>query len=140
MWVQNVRMSGGLYSGGSVECQRETDGACPWAWDLAAELEVAHQKLRGAEEELRGHRDEIERLTALTGQLEEAMASRPVIDQAKGVIVAQTGSDPERAFRRLVAVSRTRNVKVRDVARAIVVRAQRPRRGRSGRRQRGPSA
>jgi AmiR/NasT family two-component response regulator len=133
-------MSGGLYFGGSVECQRGTDGACPWAGDLAAELEVAHRKLRGAEEELRGHRDEIERLTALTGQLEEAMASRPVIDQAKGVIVAQTGYDPERAFRRLVAVSRHRHVKVRDVARAVVVRAQRPGRSRMGRRRRGSSA
>jgi hypothetical protein len=56
-----------------------------------------------------------------------------MIDQAKGVIVGQTGCSPDDAFRRLVAVSRNRNVKVREVARAVLDRAQRARRLRRAR-------
>ena len=133
-------MTGGMRPARSVDCRRETEGACAWASDLAAELEVARQSLRRVEAELLGHREENERFAALTGQLQQAMASRPVIEQAKGVIVAETGYDPERAFGRLVAVSRSRNVKVRDLARAIVVRAQRPKRARRNRRPRGPGS
>jgi hypothetical protein len=29
----------------SVECQRETAGACAWAWDLAADLLLATNNL-----------------------------------------------------------------------------------------------
>jgi hypothetical protein len=133
-------MVGGCAPGEAVGCRRETEAACPWAWDLASELDIARERLLDAEEELRGHREEIERLAALTGQLEEAMASRPVIDQAKGVIVGETGCHPEDAFRRLVAVSRSRNVKVRVVARSIIDQAQRPKWIRRAKRQRDSPA
>jgi ANTAR domain-containing protein len=123
-------------------CQRASDDTCACASDLAADLEVAHEnlraaekKLRGAENELREHREEIERLARLTEQLEQAMASRATIEQAKGIIVDQTGCDAEHAFRRMVVLSRNRNIKVRDLARAIVDRAQRAKPARSGKGQ-----
>jgi GAF domain-containing protein len=70
--------------------------------------------------------NEHERLTNLTGQLEDALTSRAVIDQAKGIIVARYGCDPEQAFQRLVRVSRNQNIKLREVARILVEQAQHP--------------
>jgi PAS domain S-box-containing protein len=70
--------------------------------------------------------NEHERLTSLTGQLEEALTSRAAIDQAKGIIVARYGCDPEQAFQRLVRVSRNQNIKLREVARMLVAQAQHP--------------
>jgi AmiR/NasT family two-component response regulator len=133
-------MSGDLLFDGRDRCPHGTDDACPRARDLAAKLEVAHEELRTAEDELRSQREEVERLTRLTGQLEEAMAWRAVIEQAKGVLVAQTGDDSELAFRRLVSLSRYRNVRVRYLARAIVFRAQQRKRVRRGTSQHRPSA
>ena len=76
---------------------------------------------------------EHDRLTNLTGQLEEALTSRAAIDQAKGIIVARYGCDPEEAFQRLVRVSRNQNIKVREVARMLVEQAQHPPRKSPGR-------
>jgi GAF domain-containing protein len=58
----------------------------------------------------------------LAEQLGVAMASRAVIEQAKGVIMATTGCDPERAFRLLREESQVRNLKLRDVASDLVAR------------------
>jgi PAS domain-containing protein len=69
---------------------------------------------------------EHDRLTELAGQLEDALSSRAVIDQAKGIIIARYGCDPDEAFQRLVKVSRSKNVKVRELARMLVMRTQRP--------------
>jgi hypothetical protein len=56
----------------------------------------------------------------LVAQLEEAMASRATIEQAKGVLMALHRLDPETAFALLREQSQRRNVKLRDVAREIV--------------------
>jgi PAS domain S-box-containing protein len=69
--------------------------------------------------------EERERLTNLANQLQEALTSRAAIDQAKGIIMARYGCDPDQAFQRLVRVSRSQNIKLRDVARVLVERAQR---------------
>ncbi|MGY1701676.1 ANTAR domain-containing protein [Geodermatophilus sp. SYSU D00766] len=63
---------------------------------------------------------EREALTSLAGNLERALTSRAVIDQAKGVLVARLGVGPDEAFARLVALSNRLNVKVRDLARLVV--------------------
>lgn len=56
----------------------------------------------------------------LADQLSEAMASRAVIEQAKGILVAQRAVSPEEAFRMLAAASQSSNRKLRDIAQAMV--------------------
>ena len=58
--------------------------------------------------------------TALTGQLREALASRAVIDQAIGIIMAQERCTSAKAFAILRNASQNRNVKLRDIASQIV--------------------
>jgi transcriptional regulator with GAF, ATPase, and Fis domain len=67
---------------------------------------------------------ERDRLTELAAQMEEALQSRAVIDQAKGIIVARYGCDPDQAFKRMVRASRNHNIKLREVARLLVEQAQ----------------
>ncbi|QIM22303.1 GAF and ANTAR domain-containing protein [Phycicoccus sp. HDW14] len=56
----------------------------------------------------------------LAGQLEQAMASRAVIEQAKGVIMALRGIPEHDAFQVLRKTSQDRNVKVRVLAEEVV--------------------
>ena len=62
--------------------------------------------------------------TRLAQQLQEAMRSRAVIEQAKGVLVAQLHLDPEDAFAHLAKASQDSNTKLRDLAVQVVARAQ----------------
>jgi len=61
----------------------------------------------------------------LAVNLEAAMASRAVIDQAKGILMSRRRCDPEQAFGLLVAASQRTNRKLRDVAQDLVS-AERP--------------
>jgi hypothetical protein len=57
----------------------------------------------------------------LNQQLSEAMQTRAVIEQAKGMLMARTrGLGPDAAFAMLRAASQRENVKLRDIARRIV--------------------
>ena len=56
-------------------------------------------------------------------QLQEAMSSRAVIEQAKGIIMAERRCDPDEAFSVLVRASQDSNRKVRDVAADLDPRA-----------------
>jgi transcriptional regulator with GAF, ATPase, and Fis domain len=56
----------------------------------------------------------------LVSNLQVALESRAVIEQAKGVLVAQHGCDPETAFKELSRVSQHTNRKVRDIAADVV--------------------
>ena len=62
--------------------------------------------------------------TALAAQLEEAMATRAVIEQAKGLLVGRLGCSPEEAFMHLSRQSQNANRKLRDVAAQIIADAQ----------------
>jgi GAF domain-containing protein len=62
----------------------------------------------------------------LARQLRSAMDSRAVIEQAKGIIMSQRRCGPDEAFAILSRASQTANRKLRDVAAAVVERAQRP--------------
>ncbi|WIX79227.1 ANTAR domain-containing protein [Amycolatopsis carbonis] len=53
-------------------------------------------------------------------QLREALQSRAVIEQAKGVLMAQRRCGPPEAFALLVTLSQDTNVKLRDVALAFL--------------------
>jgi GAF domain-containing protein len=57
---------------------------------------------------------------ALAEQMQQAMASRAAIEQAKGVLIAQTGCTPDQAFDLLSRRSQNANRKLRDVAAQIV--------------------
>lgn len=54
------------------------------------------------------------------------MESRPVIDMARGVLLAGFGCRPEDAWEILVAVSQHSNIKLRMVAEAVTVAATGP--------------
>lgn len=58
-------------------------------------------------------------------QLTEAMRARAVIEQAKGVLVAATGRDPDAAFAELRRRSQAENVRLADVAARVVAQAAR---------------
>ena len=58
----------------------------------------------------------------LAHHMQEAMASRSVIEQAKGIIMAQNRCDAEAAFDVLRRASQGRNVKIRDLAADLVER------------------
>jgi len=58
--------------------------------------------------------------TELIDQLRASLASRAVIDQAIGVIMAQERCNQDKAFAALRTASQNRNVKLRDIAREIV--------------------
>jgi putative methionine-R-sulfoxide reductase with GAF domain len=64
--------------------------------------------------------EERESMQSLAENLERALTSRAVIDQAKGMIMARLEVDAEEAFARLVKLSSRLNVKVRDLAALIV--------------------
>ena len=58
----------------------------------------------------------------LLAQLHEALASRATIDQALGVLMAQNRCTRDEAFGILRRASQNRNVKLRDVAAAVIAR------------------
>ena len=66
-----------------------------------------------------------EKSELLAAQLAEALQSRAVIDQAKGVLIAQHRCTADEAFDMLVKLSQTSNRKLRDVAAALVEHTQR---------------
>jgi hypothetical protein len=56
-------------------------------------------------------------------RLQARLESLPVIEQAKGVLMARTGCQPDEAFDILRRASQRTNVKVRDLAQDVVNRA-----------------
>lgn len=58
----------------------------------------------------------------LATQLQTALKTRPVIDYAIGILMAQTPCTPEQAFALLKRSSQDNNIKLRDVAAQIVGR------------------
>lgn len=64
-----------------------------------------------------------ERLRTLVDQLNQALESRDIIGQAKGVLMAREGIDAEEAFARLRVLSQATNQKLRDLARQVAASA-----------------
>ncbi|HEX8003365.1 MAG TPA: GAF and ANTAR domain-containing protein [Mycobacteriales bacterium] len=62
---------------------------------------------------------------ALAEQMKEAMKTRAVIDQAKGILMGAHGCDSETAFSLLVTASQRHNRKLREIAQGIVDSVQR---------------
>jgi hypothetical protein len=57
-------------------------------------------------------------------QLKDAVVTRPVVDQAKGILMHAFGCDADEALRRLRHESQRRHVKVTEVAAEIVAGAK----------------
>lgn len=68
---------------------------------------------------------------ALSGQLQMALTTRPVIDQAIGLIRGRTGRSTEEAFAQLRAMSQSEHRKLTDVAQRLVDEAVRRARARA---------
>jgi AmiR/NasT family two-component response regulator len=56
-------------------------------------------------------------------QLDAALSTRPVIEQAKGLLVLARSATPEQAFAEIKFVSQQHNVKLNALARAMVATA-----------------
>ena len=56
--------------------------------------------------------------------LRAALQTRPVIDQAKGMLIAEHGCSPDEAFQMISHASQRENRKVRDIAKAMIDKAQ----------------
>ncbi|MEP6853671.1 MAG: ANTAR domain-containing protein [bacterium] len=70
--------------------------------------------------------------SALAGQLQGALDSRTVVEQAKGVLMAQHGLTPREAYERLRAEARSKRRKLAEVAGEVVEAASRSGRSSSG--------
>jgi GAF domain-containing protein len=64
--------------------------------------------------------DEWTRATTLAQQLQQAMETRAVIEQAKGILMAERRCTPDEAFEVLVRLSQESHHKLRDIARVLV--------------------
>jgi len=69
--------------------------------------------------------DVLTRLRAENDELRRALDSRPLIEQAKGLLMAERECSADQAFDFLVQMSQEWNVKVRDIAGGLVAAAER---------------
>ena len=65
----------------------------------------------------------VQRLEAEVAGLRRAMASRGVIEQAKGLLAERLGTTPELAFEHMSRTSQQTNVRLADVAAELVASA-----------------
>jgi ANTAR domain len=86
------------------------------AWDRAELIRADRLAARADPDRLR---------YSAYARLQARLASMPVIEQAKGIIMAQYGWPEDQAFDALRRASQRENIKVRDLAASIVARAAR---------------
>ena len=99
---------------------RRRDG---WAWTEAALTNLLDDPLvRGVVCNLRlsGRRTAQEDAEIRVQQLETALGSRLVIEQAKGYLAGRDGTAPDAAFERLRGYARHHHLAIHDVARRVV--------------------
>jgi GAF domain-containing protein len=103
---EGVSMALNLYSE-QVDAWTETalHRAAVYAQEMARTMKIS---LRSEEQ------------AAINADLRAALASRATIDQAMGVIMAQNKCSADEAFRILRSASQHRNVKLRDIAAAVI--------------------
>lgn len=65
-------------------------------------------------------RPELEELRTRAAQLEQALESRVVIEQAKGMLAERWGVSVDEAFDRLRKAARSHRMKLHDLAAAVV--------------------
>ena len=85
------------------------------AWDRAELIQADRQAARNDPDRLR---------YSAYARLQARLASMPVIEQAKGIIMAKYGWPEDQAFDALRRASQRENIKVRDLAASIVDQAR----------------
>jgi hypothetical protein len=103
----------------------DTDGELTSAMvlaDLLAEDVQPGQRPPRADDET----DEVARLRVAVTQLEHALATRVVVEQAIGVLAERQHSTPRAAFERLRKAARSRGRRVHDLARMVVASVNDP--------------
>jgi two-component system, response regulator / RNA-binding antiterminator len=89
----------------------------------ARRLQDAQRRLADSRAAFRNGRSQREVLhESAYARLEARLATLPVIEQAKGILMARTGCPPDRAFEMLRSASQRTNVPIRDIATDIVQR------------------
>jgi len=87
-------------------------------------LAAAAERLRVTRYSLANGRSQREQLhESAYARLRAKLETMPVIEQAKGILIAQTGCTPEEAFDMLRRASQRSNVRVSELAAGIVDRA-----------------
>jgi ANTAR domain-containing protein len=87
------------------------------------QLDLARTRLQATRQQISAGRAERQVLhDSAVARLAARLDSQPVIEQAKGILIAQVGCTPDEAFDMLRAASQRTNVRVRDLARDIVDR------------------
>lgn len=99
---------------GALDLYREQPG--PWSRE---ELDVG-QLLANIASGYILNREALEESRTLAGQLQHALDSRVVIEQAKGMLAAKHGTDLGEAFERLRQQSRNTSTRLHEVCRAVV--------------------
>ena len=101
-----------------------TVGAFNLFSDRARRLDAEHRRMCASLADLTTallvNAEERDRSDLLTRQLQEALDSRVIIEQAKGFVAAQCGVDMQDAFKILRGFSRHHQRKLREVAQAVV--------------------
>jgi len=92
--------------------------------DNTERLAAAAERLRTTRSSLESGRSRRERLhESAYARLRAQLETMPVIEQAKGILIAQTGCSPDEAFTLLRQASQRSNVRVSELAASIVDRA-----------------
>jgi response regulator NasT len=65
--------------------------------------------------------EQFQALSQQAADLRQALEDRKVIERAKGILMKRTNLDEQQAFRRLQKVASTKNCKLVEIARSIVV-------------------
>jgi hypothetical protein len=103
-------------------------------------LEDSCSRLQATRQKISAGRSQRELLyTSGYARLQARLETMPVIEQAKGVLMAQTGCGAQEAFDMLRRASQRSNTRVRDLAGEIVSRAGTPRGARAMVQDRGES-
>ena len=89
-------------------------------WTLRVQDQQVAQALADVAVIVLQQRRTVEGSARLAGQLQGALTSRIVIEQAKGVLAERLGIDVEAAYARLRKHARDHNLRFADVARAVV--------------------
>lgn len=106
-----------------IECRvQRADGTWCWA-ELVITNPLGERAVRGCICNLRDiteRRRDREQLVKLTEQLQTALTTRVLIEQAKGIIAEADGVGVEEAFDHMRRHARAHNARIHDVAHAVV--------------------